>query len=211
MSIDKHPQHLAHAFERVGYDAGINRDPKTDLLWAKPFFESEAFEIWLDDEQQELFGAHEIMESNLLNGLEVSPSSSNHLVCCFIDGDHWKRINYDHTHDGGDDAIIGLGNELRSIFRPTDMLLRYGGDEFVALIRDIPQDLVIDLEFDLKNRLKQLDIEVQGKSIRASATLGTASCLMHRAKGDVRNAHRALKDAERNMVTAKEIRQYGAH
>jgi diguanylate cyclase (GGDEF)-like protein len=56
------------------------------------------------------------------------------LVIAFLDVDHLKRINDAHGHAGGDDLLRKLGAALRERLRSYDVLVRYGGDEFVCAL-----------------------------------------------------------------------------
>ncbi len=57
-------------------------------------------------------------------------------VLVFADLDGLKQINDQHGHAAGDAAIRLVANALRSIFRETDIVARWSGDEFVALMVD---------------------------------------------------------------------------
>ena len=50
-----------------------------------------------------------------------------------FDLNNLKEINDSHGHDGGDDMIIAFANQLRGCFRKTDIMARYGGDEFIGI------------------------------------------------------------------------------
>jgi diguanylate cyclase (GGDEF)-like protein len=51
-----------------------------------------------------------------------------------IDVDHFKRVNDGHGHLTGDDVLRGLATELRRQVRETDIVGRFGGEEFVVLL-----------------------------------------------------------------------------
>lgn len=51
-----------------------------------------------------------------------------------IDVDHFKRVNDEHGHLAGDDVLKGLAAELRQQVRDTDIVGRFGGEEFVVLL-----------------------------------------------------------------------------
>ena len=57
-----------------------------------------------------------------------------------LDIDHFKRVNDQFGHLYGDEVLILIANLLRSSFRPTDRLFRFGGEEFVILLRATAQD-----------------------------------------------------------------------
>jgi diguanylate cyclase (GGDEF)-like protein len=60
--------------------------------------------------------------------------NGNTPVLVFADLDGLKKINDEHGHAAGDAAIRLVANALKSIFRETDIVARWSGDEFVALM-----------------------------------------------------------------------------
>lgn len=54
----------------------------------------------------------------------------------FMDLDHFKRVNDTHGHQVGSRVIVEMARLLRRQTRETDVLIRYGGDEFVAILPD---------------------------------------------------------------------------
>jgi diguanylate cyclase (GGDEF)-like protein len=52
----------------------------------------------------------------------------------FLDVDHFKAINDRHGHETGDRVLQQLTSRLRGIIRETDLLFRWGGEEFVVLL-----------------------------------------------------------------------------
>ncbi len=51
-----------------------------------------------------------------------------------VDVDHFKRINDEHGHDAGDQALRAVAEVLRSEVRSGDVVYRYGGEEFCVLL-----------------------------------------------------------------------------
>ena len=51
-----------------------------------------------------------------------------------IDLDHFKSVNDRYGHNAGDDVLVDLSRRLRANLRMTDLLTRYGGEEFVVLL-----------------------------------------------------------------------------
>ena len=58
----------------------------------------------------------------------------------FVDMDGLKTINDSWGHKEGDTAIKSLADIFRRTFRENDLLVRYGGDEFVIIMADISRD-----------------------------------------------------------------------
>ena len=59
--------------------------------------------------------------------------SDQPLWCAFIDLDHFKQVNDAVGHEAGDQVLVALADSLRSSARASDVLARWGGDEFVLL------------------------------------------------------------------------------
>jgi diguanylate cyclase (GGDEF)-like protein len=57
-----------------------------------------------------------------------------------LDIDHFKRVNDQFGHLYGDEVLILIANLMRSSFRPSDKLFRFGGEEFVILLRSTSKD-----------------------------------------------------------------------
>ncbi len=70
----------------------------------------------------------------------------------FIDIDHFKQVNDNFGHAVGDDLLKLVGNTLTANARPFDLFGRWGGEEFIGLIRNINLN---NLEF-FANRLRKL-------------------------------------------------------
>ena len=67
---------------------------------------------------------------------ELLGKSPKPMAFVIIDVDQFKSVNDKFGHEAGDAALVRVANELKSAFRETDVIARYGGDEFVALLVD---------------------------------------------------------------------------
>ena len=65
------------------------------------------------------------------------------MATLMIDIDHFKRINDTHGHAAGDDAIKRVAEIVSQSIRTTDKAARFGGEEFVVLLREIDQDTAV--------------------------------------------------------------------
>jgi len=68
--------------------------------------------------------------------LEESKSSREQFAVCLADIDHFKDINDQHGHGAGDQALRKIAASITAMVRPDDVVSRYGGDEFLVILRD---------------------------------------------------------------------------
>ena len=60
------------------------------------------------------------------------------LSALMVDLDHFKKINDTHGHAAGDQVLVALARCIESQLRSTDVVVRYGGEEFTVLLPDTP-------------------------------------------------------------------------
>jgi diguanylate cyclase (GGDEF)-like protein len=82
-----------------------------------------------------------LIRSSLLESLDLAlnglKSSNAILAICFIDLDGFKEINDRYGHALGDQALSLVSARLQSSIRSDDLLCRWGGDEFVAVLQNL--------------------------------------------------------------------------
>jgi diguanylate cyclase (GGDEF)-like protein len=119
-----------------------------------------------------------------------------------IDLDHFKEVNDTHGHSAGDDVLRSFAQQASSVLRDTDMLARWGGEEFLLLMPDTSPDKaeqVIDRFRDLFSRAGhwpwQPDLCVTfsvGLTVHRAGeamenTVARADAALYRAKAEGRN------------------------
>jgi diguanylate cyclase (GGDEF)-like protein/PAS domain S-box-containing protein len=98
----------------------------------------------------------------------------------FIDLDRFKFINDHYGHLTGDQVLSGISHRLRSVLRSNDVLGRYGGDEFIAVLRGGPE---VEMSSETLERIMRAVAEpmiIDGHSMRiscsATAITGNGRC-----------------------------------
>jgi diguanylate cyclase (GGDEF)-like protein len=129
------------------------------------------------------------------------------LTAVMVDIDHFKRINDVHGHPTGDDVISEVARRLGLQMRTSDLLGRYGGEEFALLLPDAASDEdVAILPERLRSCIGDLPLPTSSGPVSATISIGVARLLpsdanigallaradeaLYRAKADGRNCVR---------------------
>lgn len=91
-----------------------------------------------------------------------------------LDVDHFKHINDTWGHGAGDAVLIKMSENLREILRETDMIVRWGGEEFLAFLPAIPRAGLDDVARRLLNGISETSIDFQGTTISVNVSIGYA-------------------------------------
>jgi diguanylate cyclase (GGDEF)-like protein len=101
---------------------------------------------------------------------EPGQFDGQHLLV-MLDLDHFKSINDSHGHDAGDRALQQFADTLRAVARQGDLLVRWGGEEFVWVCRGASADQGPALCERLLRQMREQPA-VEGTSRRITASLG---------------------------------------
>jgi diguanylate cyclase (GGDEF)-like protein/PAS domain S-box-containing protein len=126
----------------------------------------------------------------------------------FIDVDRFKAINDRYGHDAGDAVLRVIANTLRYSVRSTDHLGRWGGDEFVAVVRDIDRHQATSIADTLRALIEHSRVAVRDVEIGVTVSVGaTLTRPDDTTEGLLMRADRLLyegKAAGRNTVVVGE-------
>lgn len=105
---------------------------------------------------------------------ELNRSKRYHqpLSLIFIDIDHFKDINDTYGHSMGDQFLKQISQKLLSLFRTTDLVARYAGDEFVVILPTTPREGAMILAQRIQQTLGNYQIMVRGRTLQVSVSIG---------------------------------------
>ncbi|MCP1312821.1 MULTISPECIES: diguanylate cyclase [unclassified Halomonas] len=121
-----------------------------------------------------------------------------------IDIDHFKDVNDTHGHLAGDQVIITLARMLKTRLRVSDIIGRYGGEEFVVLLKGVSADTAAALIEELRQDFEQVDFNAGSARFNCTFSAGISAFPHHPSTEALRvSADRALyraKNRGRNRV-----------
>lgn len=115
-----------------------------------------------------------------------------------IDLDNFKQINDNFGHQYGDSVLINLVNIAKETLRPSDIVARFGGEEFVILLPDVEMEDALTIIHRLQNNLaKNFSIQVDKQSMPVTFSAGIAL----RSFGEHQNS--VISRADKALYQAK--------
>lgn len=107
--------------------------------------------------------------------LESHPSQFSQTCLMIIDIDHFKQVNDQYGHIIGDEVIQFVAQCLKDNVRTSDLLVRYGGDEFLVLIENIDFDNARKIADKIRSEVEDAYIlSENGDQIQVSVSVGVA-------------------------------------
>ncbi|MCW2886036.1 MAG: hypothetical protein QOE54_6888 [Streptosporangiaceae bacterium] len=101
------------------------------------------------------------------------------LAVLIIDIDHFKRVNDTHGHLVGDQVLIAVANTLVSQLRDYDVVGRFGGEEFVALLPGADTVEACRVAERLRNRVRRLAVPAEDGTATVTISVGVSLFRTH--------------------------------
>ncbi|RYF02853.1 MAG: GGDEF domain-containing protein, partial [Oxalobacteraceae bacterium] len=134
------------------------RDPLTGLYNRRHF--------------QEYMRSHQDTERR---GAGLNPQGDDMVSALFLlDVDHFKHINDTYGHGAGDAVLREIASGLREILRETDMIVRWGGEEFLAFLPAVPRGGLDEVALRLLSGIPARTIDYQGTRLSVNVSIGFA-------------------------------------
>lgn len=125
------------------------------------------------------------------------------LSVLIIDIDHFKKVNDTYGHLSGDIAIQKVAHHLMSHTRRDDIVSRFGGEEFVVLMRDIDHAQAHRLGEQLREQIEGLKIKSNDQTLQVTVSVGIAS-MNENNEANFIKFQDILEAADKRLYQAKE-------
>jgi diguanylate cyclase (GGDEF)-like protein len=109
-----------------------------------------------------------------LHGLALARRQRSQLTAAMLDIDHFKQVNDTHGHHVGDQVIRAVAQRLAHVIRTTDILGRYGGEEFALILPDTSAEGAAVLTERLRAAISDRPIETDAGPLIVTISIGVA-------------------------------------
>jgi diguanylate cyclase (GGDEF)-like protein len=149
----------------------------------------------------ELTGAYNMraFSAMLQRAFRQSVRYGHALSVIMIDSDNLKQINDKHGHESGNRLLQHLVRSIREQLRGSDIMARFGGDEFILLLPETPNKGAVELAERIRRSIETSRFDVRSGDANITVSLGVASYPEDGGNLDV-----ILDKADKAMYRAKE-------
>jgi diguanylate cyclase (GGDEF)-like protein len=142
------------------------------------------------------------IEQRLGEELVRSQRHDRRCACILLDIDLFKLTNDTWGHAAGDAVLRGLASAARGALRESDLLGRWGGEEFLAVLPETDLSGAVAMAERLRRAIEAMRVEHEGRQLTATVSLGVADALPGEDP-DARDADRLVARADLALYRAK--------
>lgn len=120
--------------------------------------------------------ANRLALEEYINLLESKPEGLSETCVIVVDIDNFKFVNDQYGHIVGDQVITMIADQLRHNVRASDLIVRYGGDEFLVVIESIEMNAAKAIAESIRSGILKQNIIISsvGELIQVSVSIGVA-------------------------------------
>ena len=147
----------------------VMKDPLTGLMNRRYMFEVEERKIrrFIESRERKI---HLIDNRNLL---EIEKNNDSVYGVIMMDIDHFKRVNDRYGHDAGDVVLKGIAEIMQDSVRADDILIRWGGEEFLIVLKNIPMRKLFEVAKKIRKAIEMHPFDTQnGSTVWVTASMG---------------------------------------
>ncbi|WP_411960541.1 diguanylate cyclase domain-containing protein [Pseudomonas mandelii] len=120
------------------------------------------------------------------------------LTAMLLDLDHFKVLNDTYGHLAGDQVLIGFARDLESCLRHSDIVCRWGGEEFIVLLKDTDGETGLMIAEKIRQHVEQQRFAYDGKELQLTVSIGLTTLQVDET------LHTLLSRADHAMYRAKQ-------
>jgi diguanylate cyclase (GGDEF)-like protein len=128
-----------------------------------------------------------------------SQRRKSQLAILMLDLDYFKMVNDTYGHDAGDSVLKALAKTLQSSVRSSDLVIRYGGEEFLIIMQDAKAADADRVAEKIRSAVEAMKIQLTGAVLQKTISIGIADF-----PGDSETFWQAVKYADVALYNAKE-------
>ena len=106
--------------------------------------------------------------------LDMAKRREEPISFAMLDLDHFKLVNDERGHAAGDAALVAVCGACRAVLRSTDILCRYGGEEFVVILPDATPETALEIIERVRGRIEATVIRFEDEAFSVTASIGVA-------------------------------------
>lgn len=194
-------QAIIQAADKIGRDPTISQVPRVagsreiirlsaalrSLLRRAGAAEQQAIEV-ASQHEKDVTALRQLAETDALSGLlnrrgfslladdafTLCRRTERPLAVLLLDIDLFKRVNDTYGHAAGDAVIQAVGTALTKALRSSDIVARFGGEEFIVLMHAVDAKGIITVAQNLRRAIEALSIKHQGQNLSVAISVGGA-------------------------------------
>ncbi|MCU7850172.1 MAG: diguanylate cyclase [Candidatus Thiodiazotropha sp. (ex Lucinoma kastoroae)] len=114
------------------------------------------------------------LDKQINQEIQLSKRYNWDLSLAMVDIDFFKKVNDQYGHDAGDEVLQSVSNTMMGQLRGTDILCRYGGEEFALIMPKINLEKAASILDRLRSSIETSSIRVGDQSISVSVSMGVS-------------------------------------
>lgn len=115
-------------------------------------------------------------DQRLKEEVESAKRNETSLTCLLLDIDYFKRVNDRYGHQVGDQVLMEVAALIRAQLRGSDVLSRYGGEEFAALLAKASEEEATEVAERIRTSIEERRFDVpDGRTFNVTISIGVAT------------------------------------